>query len=174
MYNSNLVTIHTKIIEGTTYISDKWAAYGGLDEHSQGSHFTVNHSKYYVDPRYPQLHSNTIERQWRTLKRKSLKSRKASTLESHLLTHCYRENKLKIPFQPDKPKARRMITNAGDSLDIILNSIIKVYPGYPRIATNGIVTPEPLTYPPRVDLPVSAYPYGKFVSVCMLKSSIYP
>jgi hypothetical protein len=130
----------------------------------------VNHSKHYVDPRFPQLHTNTIERQWRTLKRKGLKSRKESSLESHLLFHCFGQNKLRKPFQPEKPKARRIITNCGVRMDILLSTIAKVYPGYACIPVNGQATPEPLTFGPRVVLPAASYPYGKFVSSSNLEA----
>lgn len=63
-----LAIIKDRILPGTTVISDCWKAYDCLE--SEGfQHLTVNHSYNFVDPETA-AHTNTIERQWREVKRR--------------------------------------------------------------------------------------------------------
>ena len=63
-----LAIIKDRIVPGTTVISDCWKAYDCLG--SEGfQHLTVSHSLNFVDPETA-AHTNTIERQWRELKRR--------------------------------------------------------------------------------------------------------
>lgn len=63
-----LAIIKDRIEPGSIVISDCWKAYDCLE--SEGfRHLTVNHSLNFVDPDTG-AHTNTIERQWRELKRR--------------------------------------------------------------------------------------------------------
>ena len=57
------------ILPGTTIISDKWKAYIDLDFHLEECemHYTVNHSKNFVDPDTG-AHTQDIENLWNHLK----------------------------------------------------------------------------------------------------------
>jgi hypothetical protein len=69
-----------KISQGTTIITDCWSGYRdlnwcGFDHHS------VNHSENFVDPNIPWVHTQNIERLWRSLKESiNLKSNKMKSL----------------------------------------------------------------------------------------------
>ena len=57
------------ILPGTTIISDKWKAYIDLNIHLEecGMHYTVNHSKNFVDPD-TDAHTQNIENLWHHMK----------------------------------------------------------------------------------------------------------
>ena len=75
---------------GTTIISDKWSAYKNLGG-SGYTHFTVNHSKNFIDP-VTGAHTNTIESTWFAIKRTlSLTGRKKSNFEGYLATYMWRK-----------------------------------------------------------------------------------
>lgn len=62
-----LSQIDRNIAAGTRIISDCWKGYRNLT--SEGyNHATVNHSKNFIDPADPSIHTQKIERMWRTLK----------------------------------------------------------------------------------------------------------
>lgn len=66
-----LKIIEENILPGTTLYSDQWSGYSPLDNlpnPPQFIHFTVNHSKNFVDP-ITKVHTQKIERLWRELKR---------------------------------------------------------------------------------------------------------
>jgi hypothetical protein len=56
-----------RIAPGTRIISDFWSAYLGLHGNVY-THCRVNHSYNFVSPDDPTVHTQTIERSWRTLK----------------------------------------------------------------------------------------------------------
>lgn len=84
-----LTIIKDKIIPGTTIISDCWKAYSCLE--SEGfKHLMVNHSYNFVDPDTG-AHTNTIERQWREVKRKvPVFGRKKSHFVGYLATAMFK------------------------------------------------------------------------------------
>lgn len=55
-------------------ISDEWRAYRSALRDMGYTHFTVNHSQWFVDP-YTGAHSQHLERTWLTSKRKIWKLR---------------------------------------------------------------------------------------------------
>lgn len=90
-------TVHTllpiiqKICEmGTTILSDQWKAYEPLSDLGY-PHYTVDHSRYFVDPRNREIHTQHIEISWcwakYFIKRKN---RKGSELQDHLNEFCWR------------------------------------------------------------------------------------
>lgn len=61
---SHLIPIIQKICEpGTTIISDQWAAYNKLEEFGF-PHFTVDHSRFFVNPHSREIHTQHIEISW--------------------------------------------------------------------------------------------------------------
>lgn len=61
---STLIPIVQKICEpGTTIISDQWAAYNKLEEVGF-PHFTVDHSRFFVNPNSREIHTQNIEISW--------------------------------------------------------------------------------------------------------------
>ena len=82
-----------RIEAGTTIISDEWGSYARIG--SQGFvHKTVNHSRNFVDPDHPEIHTQTIESLWNKLKaflrKKGLTYR--AKLDEYLAEFFYREN----------------------------------------------------------------------------------
>ena len=61
--------IQENILPGSTVISDCWRAYNTVGTKGY-QHLTVNHSLHFVDENG--IHTNTIESQWRVLKRSVL------------------------------------------------------------------------------------------------------
>jgi hypothetical protein len=62
----NAIIQHVEI--GSRIISDGWRGYSWLVEDSW-NHQQVNHSENFVHPQDPDIHTQTIERMWKTLKR---------------------------------------------------------------------------------------------------------
>ena len=72
--------MRTHIVKGARIISDDFSVYvkndslpktSQLQRHApdmRWKHRWVNHSEYFVDPLFPDIHTNTIERFWRSLK----------------------------------------------------------------------------------------------------------
>ena len=85
-----LVTKHVK--PGTTIHTDCWRAYNGLVELGY-PHYTVNHSKNFVDPETG-CHTQMIESHWRALKRRLTRGgiRKES-LADHFAEHIFMKDK---------------------------------------------------------------------------------
>ncbi|XP_068240034.1 uncharacterized protein [Palaemon carinicauda] len=81
-----------QVLPGTTIISDCWKGYGKVKDHDF-KHFTVNHSVNYVDPNDPTVHTNTIESQWRVLKRSLLPrfGTQKTLYESYFAEYCIRK-----------------------------------------------------------------------------------
>ena len=52
---------------GTRVITDMWRSYRSLSQHGF-IHDTVNHSLKFVDPNDSSIHTNTVERQWKSIK----------------------------------------------------------------------------------------------------------
>ena len=63
-----LALIEKHVEPGTTIFTDCWRAYNGLTELGF-PHYTVNHSKHFVDPDTG-THTQMIESHWRALKRR--------------------------------------------------------------------------------------------------------
>lgn len=59
--------IETHIRPGSTIVSDCWKAYCSLEDDGW-EHFRINHSIQFVDPDYPFIHTQNIERLWRDVR----------------------------------------------------------------------------------------------------------
>ena len=49
-------------------ISDEWSSYNKLKSMNYNHRTVVNHSKNFVDPLHPEIHTQTIENRWGQLK----------------------------------------------------------------------------------------------------------
>lgn len=59
--------VMNNIPSGANIITDYWRGYLGL--HSLGyTHHRINHKIHFVDPEFPFIHTNNIERTWRSLR----------------------------------------------------------------------------------------------------------
>lgn len=56
------------VAEGGRIISDGWRSYRNLSNWGNYTHSIINHCENFVDPYDETCHTNTIERQWKTLK----------------------------------------------------------------------------------------------------------
>lgn len=87
--------ISRRIAPGSTIISDCWRAYSNLPEQLPQynfQHFSVNHSKNFVDPNNSYVHTQSIEGFWSYLKSK-LRQRgtnKGNNLDSYFAEILYR------------------------------------------------------------------------------------
>lgn len=74
----------TKITRNRKIISDMWPGYRDLNW-CGFDHYSVNHSENFVDPNIPWVHTQHIERLWRSLKESiNLKSNKLSSLKTEI------------------------------------------------------------------------------------------
>jgi hypothetical protein len=67
--NSNTLSniILNNVNSGTTIITDCWRGYSGLSD-LNFNHFTVNHSINFVSPDNNEIHTQNVERLWRSIK----------------------------------------------------------------------------------------------------------
>ncbi|KAF7685571.1 hypothetical protein CDIK_3680 [Cucumispora dikerogammari] len=70
----------------STVITDEWRGYSGIDK-VFSRHLKINHSKYFVDPFNPLMHTQEIESLWGRLKRyiKKQETNQKTTLQSLVL-----------------------------------------------------------------------------------------
>ena len=60
---------------GTTIMTDKWRSYSTVVLGRAGfTHHAVNHSRNFVAPDDPSVHTQNIERQWKSLKAEIMKA----------------------------------------------------------------------------------------------------
>jgi len=88
---AQLLPIITKRCEpGTTIMSDQWAAYNQLEK-AGFKHHTVNHSKYFLHPENPEIHTQHIEVSWCWAKYHiKKKNRQMTHLQEHLHEYCWK------------------------------------------------------------------------------------
>lgn len=59
------------ILPGSRIYSDMWKSYNAIPKLPQNySHYTVNHSENFLNPKDPNVHTQSIEGMWSTYKRK--------------------------------------------------------------------------------------------------------
>mmetsp|Transcript_31546 Transcript_31546/g.31274 ORF Transcript_31546/g.31274 Transcript_31546/m.31274 type:complete len:405 (+) Transcript_31546:80-1294(+) len=99
---------------GTTIISDQWAAYNKLPELGF-PHFTVDHSRFFVNPHSREIHTQHIEISWCWAKYDiKRKYRKMSCLQEYLNVFCWKRQ-----FKNNKNK----IAEIGDIMKALLELI---------------------------------------------------
>ena len=69
------------ILSKSTIITDEWQRYSRLTECGY-IHQTLNHSVEFVSSMNPEIHTNNIERLWRTLKNNVSRNTRLSQLET--------------------------------------------------------------------------------------------
>ena len=84
--------IQTYVKPGSIIYSDLWKGYHNILPKLGLLHFTVNHSKEFVNSE-TQAHTNTIEGSWAGIKQKvSKRCRVKETINLHLLEFIWRRN----------------------------------------------------------------------------------
>ena len=73
---------------GTTIITDSWKGYNDVKKYFK--HLVINHSKNFVDPKNKEIHTQKIERFWRTLK-SFLKNNTAHNYKLKNIMNCLYE-----------------------------------------------------------------------------------
>ncbi|KAI5151443.1 hypothetical protein ENBRE01_2143 [Enteropsectra breve] len=87
------------IERSTTVITDEWKGYCNLRRNGYW-HFTINHKRRFVDPNLRFVHTNTIERFWRTLKAAVSKNTRLLHLPAKLrILECKYNYRLKTTAQ---------------------------------------------------------------------------
>jgi transposase len=77
---------------GTTIISDQWRAYDKLEDLGY-PHYTVDHSRFFVDPQNREIHSQNIEISWGWAKYEiKRKNRTGTALQDYLHEFCWRRS----------------------------------------------------------------------------------
>ena len=87
--------IQKYVLPGSIIVSDMWRGYYNLEHKLNMLHFTVNHSKEFVNSETG-AHTNTIEGSWSGIKRKiAVRSRTKSLINAHLLEFVWRRQNTK-------------------------------------------------------------------------------
>lgn len=86
-----LLPIIEKVCErGTTIVSDQWPAYNKLAEIGF-PHYTVDHSRFFVNPTSREIHTQNIENSWCWAKYEiKRQNRKLSNLQKYLHVYCWK------------------------------------------------------------------------------------
>ena len=73
------------IAPGTTILTDKWGGYVDIEALGQNYvHFSVNHSRNFVNPQDRTVHTQNIERLWRTMKEEIPEETRKYEIESYI------------------------------------------------------------------------------------------
>ena len=82
-------------------MTDGWAGYNQLDALPQGYlHFSVNHKRNFVDPNNRNVHTQKVERMWRSLKESVPKGTRKDDVELYLNQFLYfRRFNIPTPFE---------------------------------------------------------------------------
>uniref|UniRef100_A0A158P4I5 ISXO2-like transposase domain-containing protein n=1 Tax=Tetranychus urticae TaxID=32264 RepID=A0A158P4I5_TETUR len=85
-----LEVIKRNILPGTTIYSDGWRSYNNLNQHNYYLHDSVNHSENFLNPSNKSVHTQTIERNWRSLKNNIPKSSHGPKKDDYLIEFLYK------------------------------------------------------------------------------------
>ena len=88
---STLLPIIQRVCEpGTTIISDQWAAYNKLEEIGF-PHYTVDHSRFFVNPNSREIHTQNIEISWGWAKYEIRRQNRALySLQQYIHMFCWK------------------------------------------------------------------------------------
>ncbi|TMS33597.1 hypothetical protein L596_001320 [Steinernema carpocapsae] len=81
------------IADGSIIVSDGWSSYGGISRMGRRyRHKWVNHSKHFVNPSDPRVHTQSIEATWGAIKRgmKHLGGTQEQIFRSYLYQYVFR------------------------------------------------------------------------------------
>jgi transposase-like protein len=91
----NQANLHKIIVEnivsGSTVITDGWRGYWGVGNNGF-IHLSVNHSYYFVDPVNREIHTQHVERVWRSLKESIPKGIRKGDLVDYMCTFIYKRD----------------------------------------------------------------------------------
>lgn len=109
-----LLPIIEKVCEkGTTIVSDQWPAYNKLAEIGF-PHYTVDHSRFFVNPASREIHTQNIENSWCWSKYEiKRQNRKLSNLQRSLHVYCWKRQ-----FKSD---------NKVEELSRLINEICEIF-----------------------------------------------
>ena len=104
-------------------ISDCWKAYSKLSQHF-AEHKQINHSLQFVDPNDKKVHTNTIESQWRVLKRNVLPRSGTShkLMSSYFSMYCVQSRYLDEESTPCPFKGFLELIKRAYPLDSVKNT----------------------------------------------------
>ncbi|ODM94436.1 putative transposase-like protein [Orchesella cincta] len=116
--------IMRKIHPGSIILTDSARVYASLHEASRGGyeHYAVNHRRHFVDPANPNIHTNTVERQWGLLKGMVKGCMNEEKVEMYLGEFIYRRQ---FFTTLNVVEARTL----GKQFDTFLGHMKKLYPG---------------------------------------------
>ncbi|ODM89446.1 putative transposase-like protein [Orchesella cincta] len=116
--------IRRKVYPGTVILTDSARVYNSLYEAERGGfeHYQVNHRRNFVHPDNPNVHTNTIERQWGLLK--------------GMIKGCMDEDRLEIYLGEFIYHRQFLMTNTnmekrtlGKQFNVFLSHVRKAFPG---------------------------------------------
>jgi hypothetical protein len=88
--------VTTNIAPGTTIVTDMWRGYNDV-KNNNFEHLKINHSINFVDPINKEIHTNTIERAWRSVKEYIPNSIKASAYSECVQSDLFEKELAKNP-----------------------------------------------------------------------------
>jgi transposase-like protein len=89
-----MAAIEEKIAPGSDIITDCWAGYNELQDHPDYTHWRVNHTYNFLNPDHQDVHTQTIERLWRSAKFRNKKQSgtNRNMLDSYLCEFMWRHD----------------------------------------------------------------------------------
>jgi hypothetical protein len=99
---------------GTHILSDGWASYRNIPNYGY-THSTVNHSENFVSPLDPNVHTQKIERTWRSVKENIPKSSRYEARTSYILEFSF------------KKKTNWYALSANERFSLLLSLIARFY-----------------------------------------------
>jgi transposase-like protein len=96
------------LMPGTIIFADSWAGYNLIRNHF--TMFNINHRMHFVDPNDRSIHTNNIERLWRSVK-EDVRGAVNDNYKVHLSEFMFRRNVLNSTFERNLDSFIRIIFN---------------------------------------------------------------